>query len=74
MTADQKARLDEAVWVRPQRMSETPCFRGTRVPVQSLIEFLEGGETLDQFLALYPAITRQQVLDCGILAPNQGQA
>jgi uncharacterized protein (DUF433 family) len=62
VTADQKARLDEAVWVSPQRMSGTPCFRGTRVPVQSLIDFLEGGETIDQFLVLYPAITRQQVL------------
>jgi uncharacterized protein (DUF433 family) len=56
MTADQKARLDEAVWVSPQRMS------GTRVPVQSLIDFLDGGETLDQFLALYPSIAREQVL------------
>lgn len=47
----------------PQRMSGTPCFRGTRVPVQSLIDFLEaGGETIDDFLTLYPAITRQQVL------------
>jgi uncharacterized protein (DUF433 family) len=32
------------------------------VPVQSLIDFLEGGETIDDFLKLYPAITRQQVL------------
>ena len=62
MTADQKARLDEAVWVSPQRMSGAPCFRGTRVPVQSLIDFLEGGETIDQFLALYPAIARGQVV------------
>jgi uncharacterized protein (DUF433 family) len=61
VTAEQKARLDEAVWVSPKRMSGTPCFRGTRVPVQSLIDFLEGGETIDQFLALYPGITRQQV-------------
>ncbi|MBI3208114.1 MAG: DUF433 domain-containing protein [Candidatus Solibacter usitatus] len=43
-------------------MSGTPCFRGTRVPVQSLIDLLEGGETIDEFLKLYPAITRQQVL------------
>ena len=62
MTADQKARLEEAVWVNPQRMSGTPCFRSTRVPVQSLIDFLEAGETIDQFLNLYPAITRQQAL------------
>jgi len=43
-------------------MSGTHCFRGTRVPVQSLIDFLEGGETIDQFLDLYPAVTRKQVL------------
>ena len=62
VTAEQKARLDEAVWVSPQRMSGTPCFRGTRVPVQSLIDFLEGGETIDQFLSLYSSLSREQVL------------
>jgi uncharacterized protein (DUF433 family) len=35
---------------------------GTRVPVQSLIYFLEGGETIDEFIKLYPPITRNQVL------------
>jgi uncharacterized protein (DUF433 family) len=34
----------------------------TRVPVQIVIDFLECGETIDQFLALYPSITRRQVL------------
>jgi len=43
-------------------MSGTPCFRGTRVPVQSLIDLIEGGETIDEFLELYPSITRDQVL------------
>jgi uncharacterized protein (DUF433 family) len=62
VTAEQKSRLDEAVWVNPQRMSGTPCFRGTRVPVQSLIDLLEGGETIDAFVKLYPKITREQVL------------
>ena len=62
MTAEQKSRLDEAVWVNPRRMSGTPCFRGTRVPVQSLIDFLDGGETIGEFLKLYPSISRQQVL------------
>jgi uncharacterized protein (DUF433 family) len=61
MTAEQKQRLDEAVWVSPRRMSGTPCFRGTRVPVQSLIDFVEGGETVDEFIRLYPPITREQV-------------
>ena len=50
------------MWVSPQRMSGAPCFRGTRAPVQSLIDFLEGGENIDQFLKLYPYITREQVL------------
>ena len=62
MTAEQKNRLDEAIWVSPQRMSGAPCFRGSRVPVQSLIDLLEGGESIDDFLNLYPGITRQQVL------------
>ena len=62
MTAEQRATLNEAIWVDSDRMSGTPCFRGTRVPVQSLIDFLEGGETIDQFLDLYPAVTRKQVL------------
>jgi uncharacterized protein (DUF433 family) len=61
VTAEQKRRLDEAVWVAPQRMSGTLCFRGTRVPVQSLINFLEDGEALDRFLQTYPAIAREQV-------------
>lgn len=61
MTAEQRSRLEQAVWVSSTRVSGTPCFRGTRVPVQSLIDFLEGGETVDQFLELYPAITREQV-------------
>ena len=56
------AILNDAIWVNPQRMSGAPCFRGTRVPVRSLIELLEGGETIDDFLTLYPSVTRQQVL------------
>jgi uncharacterized protein (DUF433 family) len=62
VTAEQRATLNEAIWVDPGRMSGAPCFRGTRVPVQSLIDFLEGAETIDQFLELYPSVTRKQVL------------
>ena len=71
VTVEQRSRLDQAVWVNPQRMSGTPCFRGTRVPVQSLIDFLEGGETIDQFLEFYPSITRQQVLSVLDFANSQ---
>jgi uncharacterized protein (DUF433 family) len=71
VTADQKNRLDRAIWVSPNRMSGAPCFRGTRIPVQSLFDFVEGGETIDQFLELYPAVSRQQVLTVLDLANNQ---
>jgi uncharacterized protein (DUF433 family) len=71
VTAEQKARLDQAVWVSPERLSGTPCFRGTRVPVQSLIDFIEGGETIDQFLALYPHIKREHVFAVLDIANSQ---
>ncbi len=71
VTAEQKTRLEQAVWVNAQRMSGTPCFRGTRVPIQSLIDLLEGGETIDQFLKLYPSLTREQVLSVLDFANSQ---
>ena len=71
MTAEQRVTLNEAIWVDSDRMSGIPCFRGTRVPVQSLIDFLEGGETIDQFLELYPSVTRKQVLSVLDLANLQ---
>lgn len=43
-------------------MGGTPVFCGTRVPVQTLIEYLEAGETIDEFLAGFPSVTRQQVV------------
>jgi uncharacterized protein (DUF433 family) len=46
----------------PDVMSGAPVFPGTRVPVQTLIEHLEGGETIDDFLAGFPSVTRQQVI------------
>ncbi len=39
-----------------------PVFRGTRVPVQTLIEYLEAGETIDEFLDGFPSVTREQVI------------
>ena len=62
MSTEEKVKLDRAVRVHRDRMSGTPCFRDTRVPVQSLIDFLETGETVDHFLALYPSISCEQVM------------
>jgi len=46
----------------PQIMSGTPVFRGTRVPAQTLIDYLEGGQSIDEFLTGFPTVTRDQVI------------
>ena len=40
----------------------TPVFRGTRVPVKALIDYLEGGDSIGTFLQDFPSVSRQQVL------------
>ena len=62
MTANRKRDLERLVWVDPERMSGTPCFRGTRVPVQALLDHLEGSSTLDDFLGGFPSVTREQAV------------
>ena len=42
--------LEEAVWVDPDRMSGAPCFRGSRLPVQHLFDWLADGVPLDEFV------------------------
>ena len=61
MTAEQMSALAGVVTIDRTVMHGTPCFANTRVPVQTLIDFLETGETIDDFLAVYPAILRQRV-------------
>ena len=46
----------------PDILSGTPVFAGTRVPVQALIDYLEGGGTIDDFLAGFPTVRREQVV------------
>jgi uncharacterized protein (DUF433 family) len=46
----------------PDIMGGTPVFAGSRVPVQTLIEYLEAGESIDDFLAGFPSISRAQVV------------
>jgi uncharacterized protein (DUF433 family) len=62
MTAEQEERLRTIIWIDPERVSGTPCFRGTRVPVQNLIDYLEGGSTIEEFLENFPSVTREQVI------------
>jgi len=43
-------------------MSGAPVFTGTRVPIQTLLDYLEGGESVDDFLEGFPSVTREQVV------------
>lgn len=53
----------ESVIVKdPEILSGTPVFRGTRVPVQNLIDYLATGETIDSFLDDFPTVKREQVI------------
>jgi len=46
----------------PDIMSGTPCFAGTRVPFQSLLDYLEAGQPLDEFLEDFPSVSREMAV------------
>lgn len=46
----------------PLRMSGTPCFVGTRVPVKSLFDYLEAGDSLEKFLEQFPTVSRETAI------------
>jgi uncharacterized protein (DUF433 family) len=46
----------------PEILGGTPVFVGTRVPVQALLDFLEGGDTIEEFLDNYPGVSREQAV------------
>lgn len=50
------------VKIDPEIMSGAPCFAGTRVPIQNLIDYLEGGDSIDEFLDGFPTVSREQVI------------
>jgi uncharacterized protein (DUF433 family) len=55
--------MDQKVVSRsPDVMSGTPVFAGTRVPVQTLLDYLEAGESINDFLEGFPSVTRAQVI------------
>ena len=55
----------------PDILSGTPVFVGTRVPVQSLFDYLEAGDTLDELLRQFPSVTREQDVAAIELAREQ---
>lgn len=53
--------LDNVVWVDPERMGGTPCFTGSRVPIKTLFDYIEGGDTVDEFLEDFLGVSREQI-------------
>ena len=51
----------DPIWTDPERMSGTPCFTGTRVPVADLFDFLMRDSTVSEFLDAFPTVKREQV-------------
>lgn len=54
--------LETVVSSSPEIMGGTPVFPGTRVPVQTLLDYIEAGDTIDEFLRGFPTVTRQHVV------------
>ena len=56
------ATLDSVVHRDPEILGGTPVFRGTRVPVKNLLDYLAAGDTLAQFLDDFPTVRREQAV------------
>jgi uncharacterized protein (DUF433 family) len=54
--------MSAVVKIDPEIMSGAPCFAGTRVPIQNLIDYLEGGDSIEEFLDGFPTVSREQVI------------
>jgi len=55
-------KIEELIDRNPERMSGTPVFSGTRVPIKHLFDYLEGGESLEEFLDQFPTVSREQAV------------
>ncbi len=55
-------KTQDIIEAQPDILGGTPVFRGTRVPVRTLIDTLEAGDSIDLFLYDYPSVAREQVV------------
>ena len=53
---------DPLITISPEYLSGAPIFTGTRVPVQALFDYIEGGDPLDEFLEDFPNVTREHAV------------
>lgn len=63
--------MDSPISRSPDVLGGTPVFAGTRVPVQTLLDYLEGGESIDDFLEGFPSVTREQIVSFLELAKDR---
>jgi uncharacterized protein (DUF433 family) len=61
----------DVIEIDPNKMHGTPVFRGTRVPIESLFDWLSGGENLDFFLDNFPTVERSQAMELLELAKEK---
>jgi uncharacterized protein (DUF433 family) len=61
----------KAVHSSPEILGGTPVFVGTRVPVQTLIDYLQAGDSINDFLKDFPTVTREQVIEALEMAKAQ---
>jgi len=54
--------MSSVIKIDPEIMSGASCFAGTRVPIQNLIDYLEGGDSIEEFLEGFPSVSREQVI------------
>ena len=63
-------RSDEVIVKDLDILGGTPVFRGTRVPFQALLDYLEGGETLNEFIDDFPTVSREAAISALELAKS----
>ena len=61
----------DVIEVDSEKMHGTPVFRGTRVPIQHLFDYLEAGKSVDVFLDHFPTVSHSQVIDLLDLLKNR---
>lgn len=54
--------MSQVINIDPEIMGGTPVFKGTRVPIETLFDYLKGGEPLEEFLEDFPTVLKDQVL------------
>lgn len=52
----------QVIEINPEKVSGAPVFAGTRVPIKNLFDYLEGGDSLEDFLEGFPPVTREQAI------------